>query len=109
MPTLKQEILYYNDSAGLIRPGAKIYAFDSVATTTPKKTYTSSSLAVENPHPVVADGAGVFPPIWLEAGGYGIVWKDQDDVQFQARDNINIAETTILSTSDFYFSDLSDL
>jgi len=109
MATLKQEILFYNDSSGLIRPGAKIYAFDSVATTTPKKTYTSSSLAVENAHPVVADGAGVFPPIWLESGGYRIVWKDQDDVEFQARNDINIAETTILSTSDFYFDDLTNL
>ena len=107
MATLKQEILFYNDSVGRIRPNASISTYEAGATTTPKQTITDKSLKFKNHWPVVSDGAGVFPPIWLESGGYRIVWKDEDNVLFADRDDINVAETTILSTSDFYFEDLT--
>jgi len=106
MPTLKQEILYYNDSFGKVRPNAKMYFYEA-GTTTKKNTYTDEDLANKNQWPLISDGAGVFPPIFLETGGYRIIWKDENDVQFNDRDNLNISDTTILSTSDFYFEDLT--
>jgi len=107
MPTLKQETLFFNDEFGRTRPGAKMYFYEA-GTTTQKATYTDVDLTSPNAWPLVADGAGVFPQTFLATGGYRIVYKDQNDVQFDERDDINVAETTILSTSDFYFSNLVD-
>lgn len=52
-------------SGGAILAGAKGY-FYLTGTTTPTDTYTTSALSVANANPVVADAAGVFPPIWLD-------------------------------------------
>ncbi len=109
MPTLKQEIIYFNDAFGKIRPNCQMFFYEA-GTTTQKNTYTQPDLlpANTNPWPLVSDGAGVFPPIFLESGGYRIIVKDKDGVTFIDRDDINVAETTILSTSDFYFEDLTN-
>ena len=107
MATLKQEFIFFNDPLGNIRPSTKIFAYE-LDSTTPKTTYMDVALTSPNAHPVVADGAGIFGPIFLKTGGYRIQVKDKDNVLLQDRDNINVDETTILSTSDFYFSDLVD-
>ena len=108
MPTLKQERVFENDAFGRTRPGAKIYTYEA-GTNTQKATYTDVALKYENPWPLVADGAGVFPQAFLASGGYKLVYTDSDDVQFDERDNINVAEKNIITTSDFYFSTLVDL
>jgi hypothetical protein len=107
MATLKQEFIFFNDEDGRIRPNAKMKFFEA-GTTTPKATYTTVDLTSPNPWPVVASGDGIFPPIFLETGGYKVEVYDQDDVLIRTRDNLNIAETTVLSTSNFYFSTLVD-
>lgn len=107
MATLKQEFIYFNDEYGRIRPNAKMKFFEA-GTSTPKATYTGVDLVNPNPWPVVASGDGVFPPIFLEAGGYKVEVYDEDDELIRTRDDLNVAETTILSTSDFYFSTLVD-
>jgi hypothetical protein len=107
MPTLKQERVFENDAFGRTRPGAKMYFYEA-GTNIQKNTYTDVALTSANPWPLVADGAGVFPQAFLESGGYKIVYTDSSDVQFDVRDNVNVAETTILSTSDFYFDNLVD-
>jgi hypothetical protein len=107
MPTLKQERLFENDEFGRTRPGAKMYFYEA-GTTTQKATYTDVALQHANPWPLVADGAGVFPQVFLGEGGYRIIYTDQDDVQFDDRDNINVAGDAILTTSDFYFEDIVD-
>lgn len=61
--------------------GAKLYTYDSVATSTPKETYSDAARTVEHENPVVADTNGVFPQIFgAEGDGYYLVLKDADDV-----------------------------
>ena len=107
MATLKQEFIFFNDNAGRTLPNAKMKFFEA-GTTTPKATYTGVDLASPNQWPVIADGSGIFPPIFLDSGGYKIEVYDENDVLIRTRDNLNIADTTILSTSNFYFSTLVD-
>ena len=47
--------------------GCKLYFFQS-GTLTPIVTYTTAALSVAHSHPVVADGDGVFPAIFLDEG-----------------------------------------
>ena len=50
--------------AGESLPGARLYFFQS-GTLTPIVTYTTAALSVAHAHPVVADGDGVFAPIFF--------------------------------------------
>lgn len=50
--------------AGESLSGAKLY-FYQAGTTTPITTYTTAALTVAHNHPVVADGDGVFPAIFI--------------------------------------------
>jgi hypothetical protein len=52
-------------SSFTLSAGAKAYFF-ATGTTTPQDTYTTSALNVAHAHPVVADAAGVLPPIYLD-------------------------------------------
>lgn len=61
--------------------GAQLYTYDSVATSTPKLTYSDAARTVDHENPVVADTNGVFPQIFgAEGDGYYLVLKDADDV-----------------------------
>ena len=46
-------------------PGSKLY-FYQTATSTPQDVFTDEDLSVAHSQPVVADGAGVFAPIYLD-------------------------------------------
>lgn len=48
--------------------GAKLYLYDSVATTTPKASYTNNALTIAHATPIVADSSGVFPQIYATSG-----------------------------------------
>jgi hypothetical protein len=50
----------------IAQPGAKLY-FYQTATTTRLNTYTTSALTTAHPHPVVANGAGRFPDVYLDS------------------------------------------
>lgn len=64
-------------------PGAKLY-FYRTGTDTPQNTYSDSALTVPNPNPVIADSAGVFPPIYLDpASGYAYRAKLTTNVELQ--------------------------
>lgn len=52
---------------GELVPGALIYVRVN-GTTTPVVTYADEALTTSNPYPVVANGSGQFPAIWVEAG-----------------------------------------
>lgn len=52
------------DASGNPIPGAKLYTFDSVSTTTPKATYSDNALTTSFGAFVEADSSGVFPPIF---------------------------------------------
>lgn len=107
MPTLKQEFIYFNDDFGRVLPGAMMY-FYQAGTTTPKATYANKELTLANPWPLVADGAGRFPIAWLESGAYRIIVKDADGVQIEDRDDINLDDEVILTSSYLVFSTLVD-
>lgn len=64
------------DSAGDPLSGALLYTFDSVATTTPKTSYSDTALTVPHANPIVANSAGRFAQIWAaEGAGYYITLK----------------------------------
>jgi hypothetical protein len=57
------------DDDGVAAAGAKIYFFEA-GTSTPKPSYTTADLNVPHAHPVVADGNGRWPAIFLDFGTY---------------------------------------
>lgn len=62
-------------------PGAKLY-FRISGTSTPQPTYQDIDLTVAHANPVVADGAGVFDPIYLDPSlpSYRVILADSADV-----------------------------
>lgn len=87
---------------GAPRAGAKAYFFDN-GTTTPKITYTDSSLNIPHDHPVVADSSGSFPAIFLvEETTYRVRVTTSADVTLQDVDGISVPTATPveLPTSD---------
>jgi len=63
---------------GEIEPGAKLYWFQG-GTTTAANSYTTSTLSVANTNPVIADGNGRFPSIWLaDSTSYKYVLTDAE-------------------------------
>jgi hypothetical protein len=62
------------DATGVPIPGAQLF-FYSAGTNTPLNTYSDPLLTVANPNPVQANGAGVFPTVFL-SGNYKVVLTD---------------------------------
>lgn len=99
-------------SLGAILPGSKLYFFQT-GTTTPQNVYQDIDLTVAHAHPVVADAAGVFNPIYLDgaAGAYRVRLTDASDVQLWQLDEIpsanNLAQTFRLKgdTVDLIFEE----
>lgn len=62
-------------------PGAKLY-FRISGTSTPQNVYQDIDLTVPHANPVIADGAGVFAPIYLDPGlpSYRVILTDSADV-----------------------------
>lgn len=66
--------------SGEIMPGAKLQ-FYLTGTTTPSPVYADSSLETELPNPVIADGDGRFPPMYMDpVVTYRAQLYDADDV-----------------------------
>lgn len=60
--------------------GAKLFFFES-GTSTDKDTFSDEALTTKNANPVIANGNGVFPDIFLPDGGrYKVVLKDKNNV-----------------------------
>lgn len=89
--------------------GAKYFFFES-NTSTPKNTYSDEALTIPNTNPVIADGNGLFPDIWLEPGQYKVRLTDKNDVQkhpdadpvessAQAAETISVVDTIALLRS----------
>lgn len=68
-------------STNVLLPGAKLY-FRQTGTSTPQNTYQDEALTVPHANPVVADGAGVFAPIYLDPSlpNYRVILADSSDV-----------------------------
>lgn len=78
------------DSSGDPLSGGKLYTYDA-GTTTPKTTYTDSTLGTPNTNPVILDSRGEAN-VWL-SGGYKFVLKDSADATIYTVDNISDAFT----------------
>jgi hypothetical protein len=66
------------DANGEPLAGGKVYTYEA-GTTTPKASYTNSTMSVENPNPVILDAEG-SAQIWVD-GSYKINLLDANDVQ----------------------------
>jgi hypothetical protein len=62
-----QPFLQPVDGSGNPYPGGLLY-FYLTGTTTPSNTYSDTAQTVPNTNPVVADGSGMFPVIYLASG-----------------------------------------
>ena len=75
------------DSNGDPIPGAKLIFYES-GTANLANTYSDDTLSTPNANPVVADGAGKFGNIFLQAIDYKVVYTDADDVVIWTRDPV---------------------
>lgn len=68
-------------SANQLLPGAKLL-FYATGTSTPQSVYQDEALTIPHASPVVADGAGVFAPIYLDPSlpHYRVTLTDASDV-----------------------------
>lgn len=85
--------------AGSSLPSARLYFFQP-GTLTPITTYTTAALSVAHTHPVVADGEGVFPAIFLNEGvnaTYRMQLKTSADVLKYDVDNLQGHAAPIVS------------
>lgn len=87
MSRLTNPVLFFNDTIGRTLPEATLDFYDT-GTFDRKETYTDPELTEANPNPVVADGAGRFPNIFLGGGGYRAVLSDKEGVEVWTRDNV---------------------
>lgn len=76
------------DSSGAASSGAKLY-FYTTGTSTPKDTYSESTLTNTHTNPVIADAAGRFDPIYLGDGDYKVVLKTSADATVWTADPVS--------------------
>jgi len=90
------------DPIGRTIPNAKLFFYFN-GTLDAKATYEDSDYFSESPHPVVADGAGRFPAIFLGGGLYTVVLKDSDEVTISTSNGIgglHFSTSSLIQTSD---------
>lgn len=72
------------DLNGVLAARAKAFFYDP-GTTTARTVYTDSALSVPHSHPVVADGVGRFPAVYLPFGDFRVRATDENGaVLFEA-------------------------
>lgn len=76
------------DSSGNSSSGAKLNFYEP-GTTTPQDTYSDEALTSANANPVVADSAGRFGDIFMQAVNYKVVLTDSDDVVIHSTDPVH--------------------
>lgn len=90
------------DNNGRVAPGAKLYFFDG-NTTTPRDTFSDSDLTSTRTHPVVADGYGRIPVIYLSYGTFDVKVTTSGGTQLFYHTNIAnpepFSETTTFDTT----------
>lgn len=90
------------DESGNPLVGAKAYFFDA-GTTTPMLVYTDPTFSIPHDHPVVANGRGAWPAVFIEEGKtYRLRTTDADDVTLDDVDGISVPT---LEPPDFPDSD----
>lgn len=92
------------DLFGVVAPGAQLF-FYATGTSTPVNTYSDAPLTIPNSNPVAANGAGLFPSIFLLPGQlYKVVLEDDNgnpidtaDPVFVGSGSQNFAFTTTVA------------
>ena len=87
------------DSSGNTLAGAKLYFYEA-GTSTPQNVYSDISLETPLPFPVVANGAGRFPPIYMQDVAYKIALFTEKDELIWTADDVYINT----NTADSYFA-----
>jgi len=84
-----------------VRPsdGAKLYFYE-VGTTTAKTVYSDAGLTTPLSSPVVADGSGRFPLIYLQ-GNFKNILTDKNDVQIWEEDDLRASDSGVNILGDF--------
>lgn len=81
------------DDDGVRAQGAKVYFFDA-GTSTPKTAYQDADLTTPHAHPVVADGNGRWPAVFLDYGAYKELATTSGGTELWSTDDIpNTAPT----------------
>lgn len=76
------------DGSGNTIAGARLYFYEA-GTSTPKMVYADVGLGTPLPNPVIANGSGRFPPIYLEDNGaYKVRYCTDEDVEIWTADNV---------------------
>jgi hypothetical protein len=88
-------VIQPNDKKGRSEPNSQMFFYEA-GTLTPKTTFNDVALTAPNSHPVIADGAGRFPDIWLASGTYRTQFKDKNNVLIWDRDDV--ADETLAGT-----------
>ena len=85
--TLPKQVPFTN--SGALIPGAKAFFYLN-GTSTPQDTYTTAALDVAHTNPVIADGNGRFPAIYMDASlSYKVKITDASDVEKYTEDAFN--------------------
>ena len=102
--SLPRQVILTN--AGALIPGAQAYFYIN-GTTTQQTVYTDSALTTPHTQPVVADGSGRFPAIYLDGTlRYKVTIDDASDVEIYTEDDFqsltNASDSLLLgSTAPF--------
>jgi hypothetical protein len=101
------------NNAGARAPGAKAYFFEA-GTTTPRASFIDAALTTPHTHPVLADGNGRFPAVFLDYGAYRERVRSAGDTTIWDTDNVpndapadpaeGVDANAILTTGDIWFS-----
>lgn len=78
--------------------GALLYVY-SGGTTTPQPTYSNAALTIANAWPVVANAAGVYPPVFVAAGLYKVRMASPEGVTLYEADGVQIADNVFVSVN----------
>lgn len=94
-----QPFLQPVNGSGVPYPGGKLICYQA-NTTTPQATYSDAALSVPNANPVVADGNGRFPAIFLGDGlTYDLVFTDANDTVIWTAEDVAAPNIAAASTS----------
>lgn len=81
-------------------PGGLLHFYE-VGTVTPVIVYADDALSVELSNPVVADGNGLFPSIYLPPASYTIVGADANDVPLWTNEDYTVQDVPVLNSNFF--------
>lgn len=84
------------DGNGLAMPGAQLF-FWQTGTSTPQNTFSDSGLTTPNTNPVIADGNGLFGPIYLGTTAYKVQLQTAASVTVWTVDPYIVATTSSFS------------